>query len=267
MQLATIIVWCIFLLIGGYLLFHVVFFLLFEKILFQSTQLEQSYKFKLDVSFDELFIPVQEGIIHGLLLHCHEPRGLILYFHGNKGDLSKWSLVGQELLKHKYDVLMIDYRGYGKSTGARSEKSLYQDAEAVWDYMKDHFNYQKRVVFGRSLGSAIASHLASQRPIDQLILETAMSSLKDTIPVLYRLIAFRSLIRYQLNSMGRINDVSCPIYILHGTTDRVVPFHLGQKLYHAIKQQDKKMIVINNGKHNNLSSFANYQQAMEQILN
>mgnify|MGYP000020562443 CR=1 FL=1 len=266
MLLVLPLIWILSVVLGCYVLFHLVFFLMFEKILFQSTVLEQAYDFDLEVPFEELFIDVNGGSIHGVRLQVGSPKGLILYFHGNRGDLSKWALVGQELLKYGHDILMIDYRGYGKSTGLRSEHNLYQDAEAVYDFAQSHYNYAHITVFGRSLGSAVATHLASKKRMDCLILETPMSSLKEVVGRFYDFILLKSLIKYHLNSIGRINQVQCPIYVFHGTADQVVPFYSGERLFQAIEQNSKKMIVIRNGKHNNLSSFAAYQQAMEQIL-
>lgn len=250
------------------LLYNLFFALYYEKILFQGESLEDHHAFEFTFPYSEVVIETQDGAsLHGLLLENDSTKGLILYFHGNRGNLERWGLIANGIREHYgYDVLITDYRGYGKSRGERSEQALYQDAQSIYDYAKHQLGYDHIIVHGRSLGTAISTHLAGHREVDHLILETPMTNIREVVPTLNFLLINKSALKYEFNSLSRIDDVNCPITILHGTDDRIVPYELGHRLYLDIDQSEKKLITINRGKHNNLDTFGIYQQAMERIL-
>lgn len=249
------------------LLYNLFFILFYEKLLFQGDALEADYSFDFKFQFEELMLkPESEVTLHGLLLKSDSSKGLILYFHGNRGNLSRWGLIADDLRQYDYDVLIMDYRGYGKSTGLRSESNLYEDAQFVYDYAAQELSYNNIVIHGRSLGTAVATHLATQRPVTHLILETPMTRIREVIPTLELLLVYKPWLQYEFNSIDRIDEIECPITILHGTDDSVVPYKMGRSLYEDIKHPNKKIIKINRGKHNNLDTFEIYQQAIGQIL-
>ncbi|SMD38921.1 hypothetical protein SAMN04488029_3945 [Reichenbachiella faecimaris] len=255
-------------LLGLYLLYNIFFVLLHEKILFQSDEVSDDYEFSFTFQHEEILLSPSENVrLHGLLLKSDSSNGLVLYFHGNRGHLGRWGRIADEIrTRHGYDVLAMDYRGYGKSRGERSEPLLYQDAELVYDYAQE-LGYDHIIIYGRSLGTAIATHLAAKRKASHLILETPMTTLREVIPTLNFLLLYKSGLKYEFNSLSRIDRISCPITIFHGMEDAVVPYELGHKLYVEASHSDKKIITIKEGKHNNLDTFDIYQQAMERILN
>lgn len=250
------------------LLYNLCFVLFHEKILFQGEELAGDHAFDFDFSYEEILLePNSDAQLHGLLLKSDSSKGLVIYFHGNRGNLERWGIIANGIREnYNYDVLIMDYRGYGKSKGARSEDVLYKDAEYVFDYAKSQLKYEQIVIHGRSLGTAVATHLAANREASHLILETPMTKIRDVIPVLDLLLMYKPWLDYEFNSLSRINKILCPITIFHGTDDRVVPHALGQKLYAGISHSNKKLITINHGKHNNLDTFGTYQQVMERIL-
>ncbi|WP_420581300.1 alpha/beta hydrolase [Reichenbachiella sp.] len=251
------------------LLYNLFFVLFYENILFQGDPLEEDHEFEFNFSYEEIVIEADSSArLHGLLLRSDSAKGLVLYFHGNRGNLDRWGRIVNEVRnRHGYDVLLMDYRGYGKSTGNRSEQSLYQDATVIYDYARQELNYNRIVIHGRSLGTAVATYLASQRESAHLILETPMTNIRAVIPMLDFLLIKKNWLQFEFNSISRIDSIHCPITIFHGTDDRIVPFELGYQLYLEIDRPDKKFIRINQGKHNNLDTFEKYQHAMERILN
>lgn len=250
------------------LLYNLFFVLFHENVLFQGDPLNEDYKFDFKFSFEEITIDAESGArLHGMLLKKDSSKGLILFFHGNRGNLERWALIANNIRnKYDYDVLVMDYRGYGKSRGNRNEEVLYQDAALIYDFAKQQLGYDNIIIHGRSLGTAIATHLAAHRQPAHLILETPMTNIRAVIPMLDFLLIRKSWLKYEFNSLSRIDDISCPISIFHGTEDRIVPYELGYRLYLDIDQSEKKIITINQGKHNNLDTFETYQQAMERIL-
>lgn len=254
-------------LVGLYVLYNLFFLAFHERVLFQGDELAEDHQFDFDFQYEEIFIrSAEEAVLHGLLLKSNSAKGLILYFHGNRGNLERWGRIADGIRSgYDYDVLVMDYRGYGKSRGNRSEELLYMDAQHAYDYAKE-LGYDHIVIHGRSLGSAIATHLATQREAAHLILETPMTKIRDVIPTLNFLLIYKSGLKYEFNSLSRIDRISCPITILHGTEDVVVPYDLGRQLYVQASHSNKKIITIKEGKHNNLDTFGIYQQAMERIL-
>jgi len=138
----------IYLMIGSALYF------LQEKILFRPTVLNQTYVYKFSHPFEELFLKADDNaMINVLHFKAEQPKGVILYFHGNAGDLSRWGNITSYFVERNYDVLVMDYRTYGKSTGALSEHALYSDAQMCYDYLKDRYNENDITIYGRSLGT------------------------------------------------------------------------------------------------------------------
>ena len=132
-----------------------------EKLLFLPTKLEQDYKFQFNYPFEELFLKTdEEAVINAIHFKVKKPKGVILYFHGNAGDLSRWGNITEYFVDKDYDVLVMDYRTYGKSTGKLSEDAFYKDAQFCYDYLLKQYSEEDISLYGRSLGTGIASYLA-----------------------------------------------------------------------------------------------------------
>ena len=150
-------------LIAFYLMIGTALYFLQEKILFRPTVLNQTHVFKFSNPFDELFLKSEDNaVINALHFKAEESKGVILYFHGNAGDLSRWGKITEYFVDKNYDVLVMDYRTYGKSTGALSEHALYGDAQLCYDFLKELYAEKDISVYGRSLGTGIATYIASK---------------------------------------------------------------------------------------------------------
>jgi uncharacterized protein len=157
-------------------------------------------------------------------------------------------------------VLVIDYRGYGKSSGTISESGFYKDAEAAFRYLVNVKAFYPRniIVYGRSIGSGVASWLAAQHRVAGLVLESPYTSLgalaNEKLPFF-----FPSLfLRYCFDTIKRINDVKCPIIFVHGDQDTLIPYAHAERLFKSFNGS-KKLITISGGAHNDLSGFPAYQ--------
>ncbi|MBS1792967.1 MAG: alpha/beta hydrolase [Acidobacteria bacterium] len=155
----------------------------------------------------------------------------ILFSHGNAEDIGGAGPFFEELRRQGFNVLAYDYRGYGTSDGAPSEKNAYEDAAAAYDYLVDQLKIPpaKIIVFGRSLGGAVAIDLAARKPCAGLIAESTFLS------------AFRVLTRYRVfpfdefDNLGKLPSVNCPALFIHGKKDEVIPFRHGEKLFEAAR--------------------------------
>lgn len=230
-----------------------------EKFIFLPTQLPREYSYSFERDFEEFFLTHPDGAqLNALHFKTENPKGVILYFHGNAGDLSRWGEIALRFLDFEHDVIVMDYRGYGKSTGKRSEANLFEDAQLFYNHTAKHFSKNEIVVYGRSLGCSIATHVASENKIKKLILETPFFNLIDVAQDRFPLLPMGPILKYKLASNEYIKEVEAPIRIFHGTEDRVVPYDSGKRLFEEIPTRDKKMYTIEGGRHNNLDQYEAY---------
>lgn len=238
-----------------------------EKLIFRPTFLPQNHVFEFKYPFEELFLkPEKDAIINAIHFKVENAKGLILYFHGNAGDLQRWGNITEHLVAKNYDVFVIDYRTYGKSTGTLSEQALYNDAQFCYDYLKKTYNEKDIIIYGRSLGTGLSTYVASKNNPKQLILEAPYYSIADVAQYRFPVFPVKRILKYQLLSYQYIPKVDCPITIFHGTDDYIVPYKSGQKLFEVAPQSLSTFITIDNGGHNNLEGFETYHKGIEKIL-
>jgi len=238
-----------------------------EKLLFFPNTLEQNYQYQFQDNFEELFFKTDENtIINALHFKVENPKGVILYFHGNAGDLSSWGTVSEYFVDMEYDVLIMDYRTYGKSTGKLSEVAIYSDAQYCYDYLLKQYSEDEITLYGRSLGTGIASYLASKNKAKQLILETPYYSILDVAKDRFPILPVKQLLKYHFPTYQFLPKATCPITIIHGTADSVVPYASAKKLL-KLNIEDLEFITVEGGEHNNLIEFEDYHKMIQTILN
>ena len=188
---------------------------------------------------DVTFTGADGTTIHGWYLPCPGSPDALLYLHGNGGNLS---YRGQILLKLRQtlnvSVLIIDYPGYGKSGGAPTEQGCYLAAEAAYDWLVNEKGVDPRrlILFGKSLGGGVATHLASTRTHRALVLIKTYTSLPDVGAHLYPWLPARWLMRNRFDSLSRIGLCRRPVFVAHGTDDSLIPIALGRRLYDAANE-------------------------------
>jgi len=235
-----------------------------EKLIFQSVQLPAEYTFDFSNPFEEYFLKTTDNEKLNLIYfksNVAEKKGLIIYFHGNADNLKRWGQYAVDFTNLGYDVLMPDYRGYGKSTGTPNEEALYADAEFIWNWAHEKFNYPEWVIYGRSLGAAVATHLATQTKPDLLFLETPFDDLNGAS--LAALIPFK--LKYKFSNKERLRSIECKKMIFHGTQDWIVPLPSAMKLKPLIKENDR-FVIIPGGGHKNLRDFPIYHENLKEFL-
>ncbi len=232
-------------LLGLYLMIGTALYFLQEKILFRPTVLNQTYVYKFSYPFEELFLKAEDNaVINAIHFKVKDPKGVILYLHGNAGDLSRWGKITEYFVEKNYDLLVMDYRTYGKSTGALSEHALYSDAQLCYDYLKDRYNEDEITIYGRSLGTGIATYIASKNYPKQLILETPYYSIVDVAKYRFPFFSVEQMLHYKLPTNEFIQKVKCNIYMIHGTDDHVVPFESGEKLFKVSPQNLTSLLLL-----------------------
>ncbi len=189
--------------------------------------------------------------LHGWYVPATNPRGTLLFFHGNAGNISHRLDSIKTFHELDLDILIIDYRGYGLSTGKASEKGTYLDAQAAWDYLVDTRGIpaDRIIIFGRSLGGAIGTWLGVQNTPAAVIIESSFSSGVDIARRLYPFLPVHLLTRLQYPVADYASQLNCPVLVVHSRHDEIIPFSMGQAIYAAVKQE-KKFLELR-GDHNN----------------
>jgi fermentation-respiration switch protein FrsA (DUF1100 family) len=186
--------------------------------------------------YEEVSLHTEDQLsIHGWYIPHPTATKTLLFFHGNGGNISHRG--DSVVIFHRLglNVLIIDYRGYGRSEGQPDEPGMYQDAAAAWRYLTEQrgFDAKQILIFGRSLGGAVATRLASQVEPAALILESTFSSAGDMAGHLFPLLSPVLLLRYSFDSEEWIRQVKSPLYMAHSPDDEIIPYRLGKKLYTA----------------------------------
>lgn len=239
-----------------------------DKFIFFAQKLDPKYDFKLPYLATELLLKTADGTkINAILYQRPNNKKIIIYFHGNAGSLANWKEVSTELLDLGCNVLIMDYRGYGKSEGTFSEKGFYTDGETAYQYAKELGYTNEQIIFyGRSLGTGIAIEMALRHPVRGLILETPYTSLPQLAMRSYWYLLPNLLLRYQFNNLTKVSQLKMPVLLLHGTDDELIPVSHSKKLNAAITT-NKTLVIIPHGQHNNLSSFPLHQKSIQDFLN
>ena len=185
----------------------------------------------------DIWLTAEDGTrIHSWLFEVPGEAPIVILFHGNAGHIGHRTPLAAGLVSRQLSVLLVDYRGYGRSEGRPSEKGLYLDGEATYGFVVDRLGGARKVVlFGRSLGAAVATHVASRREVGCLVLEAPFTSLGEIAAAVYPFLPsflFRRL-RGRLDTLTEISRVSSPVLVIHGTRDRIVPFRMGEAIYRA----------------------------------
>ncbi len=245
-----------------------------EKVVFAPIALPDDHQFNFALEFEEyIWTTPFEGKINVLHFKVENPKGVILYFHGNSSNLNRWGKIANEYAQFGYDILIMDYRGYGKSSGPRNENFLHSDAQYFYDFAKDKYGEKNIVVYGRSLGGAHAIKVAAENQPKAVILEATFFNLQDIVNrwlpnKITNLIS--PTMTYHFLSNENIAKVKVPLYHFHGTKDFVVPIKSGKKLFDIFETSQpkvrKKFIEILGGSHDDLFSHDLFLKELKLIL-
>jgi fermentation-respiration switch protein FrsA (DUF1100 family) len=255
---------------GAYLVVVVLTYFLQPRYVFFPSRQIAATPGQLGIKYETTSIRTSDGLsLDGWYVPTEQRhRGVLLFLHGNAGNIS-----------HRLDSLMIfrdlglstliiDYRGYGRSEGRPGEAGTYRDADAAWSYLVNErgVSPDSIVVFGRSLGGAVATWLAERYAPRALIVESTFTSVPDLGAELYPYLPVRLLARIRFDALSRIGRAKCPVLVVHSRDDEIVPFSHGLRLYEAASPP--KDFVELHGGHNDamLTSRRQYIEAMDAFL-
>lgn len=252
----------------GYAALLLIAYFVQDKFIFQPEKLSAEFQYKYDIPFKELFFDVAPGVrINGLHFYrtTPQPIGLILYLHGNTRSIKGWAKYARDFYRYNYDVVLVDYRGFGKSTGRRGEKAMLQDIQFIYEALAGQYSEQHILVYGRSIGSGFAARIAADNTPRYLILDSPYYNFRKVAERFLPLLPLKVLLRYQLRTDLWLPYVRCHTYILHGTADWIIPVRHSERLQ-KLNPTMITLIRIRGGGHNNLNTFPEYHNFIRDIL-
>ncbi|MEJ1237186.1 alpha/beta hydrolase [Chryseolinea sp. T2] len=237
-----------------------------ERLIFLPDRIHAKYQFQFPGSYSEIFLKADDGIqLHGLLFTTEQSKGVILYLHGNGGALDSWGSVASTYQDFGYDVLMLDYRGYGKSEGAiESESQLVDDVQLYYNYLLKHYHENDVIALGYSLGSGLAAKMAARNNPRMLIMQAPYYSLTDMMKHSFPFLP-TFLLKYKLSTNESLHECEMPIVLIHGDRDEVIPYSQSLKLKALLKPGDT-LITLQGVGHNGMTDKPAYLQAIRSIL-
>jgi uncharacterized protein len=223
----------------------------------------------ISLEYDELTLTTSDDVeLNAWWIPNPNSRATLLFLHGNAGNISHRLESINIFYKLGLSVLIIDYRGYGKSNGTPSEQGTYIDAETAWSYLTNNKNISSDniIIFGRSLGGAVAIWLAEKHPSAALIVESSFTSIADIGKYYYPYLPSSLLAQIKYPSKDRISNINSPLLIIHSINDELIPYKYGQGLFKVAK---KPKIFLNiSGGHNDgfLTSGDKYINGIERFI-
>jgi uncharacterized protein len=246
----------------------IVLYYLQEKFLFHPQKLDSSYPYRFDLPFEEINIPFNKTDTVNMVKFFPTDsvrRGVVLYFHGNRQHIGRYAKFAGNFTKHGYEVWMPDYPGFGKSTGQRTEKKLYEQAIQVQRMAAKVYGKDSIIVYGKSFGTGIASYVAASSHCKRLILETPYYSIPALFSCYAPIYPARRMSTYQVPVYEFLQEADCPVTIFHGSNDWVIPYRCAARLKKILKPTDE-FIRIEDGTHHNLAEFDLYRNKLDSLL-
>lgn len=250
-----------------YVLGGIAFYFLQERFLFHPEKLPADHTFQFAAPFKEINLAINENKNLNIVQFTVPDsvcRGVVLYFHGNRKNIERYAPFAANFTRHQLEVWMIDYPGFGKSTGDRTEAIMYADAIEVYKMAAARFPRDSIIIYGKSLGTGVAAKLASMRDCKRLILETPYYSIDALLQHYAFLYPVSLLTTFHFPNGDYVQRIHAPITILHGSADEVVPFKQSLRLQKA--NPEIEVVRIEKGKHNNLNDFPLFHQKLDSLL-
>ena len=254
--------------LGIYIAISILLFFLQDYLMFKPEKLHDDFKFHYEnQKIEEYNVETRDGaVINGLHFKTQEPKGVVFYLKGNSKSIKGWGKFAVDFTRHDYDVIMVDYRGFGKSTGKRTQKAINRDLQVIYNKIKENVAEEYIILYGRSLGSGFATKLASTNQPRMLILDSPYYSLSKVAKRYIPFMPLSLLIKFPMPTYKWLQYVQCPVHIIHGTDDKLIPFKTSVKLS-KIKPKLTTLHSIIGGGHKNLNTFESYHKILKEIIN
>lgn len=237
-----------------------------EFLFFHANKLDKNHQFTFLGKHQEVTIKTPDNInLHGLLFKAENTKGLIFYLHGNAGNVDMWGSIAENYTHLGYDIFILDYRGFGKSEGEiSSEEQLFSDISSAYNQLKKLYKEENIIITGYSIGSGMATYLASKNNPKSLILQAPYYCLEDLATEKFPIVP-DFVVKYKIPTFEFMENVKSPIYVFHGFEDNVIPYQNALKLKALFKQKDK-LISLKNQDHLGINGNEEFLLELKEIL-
>lgn len=233
---------------------------------FRPERLTRSFQYKYPFPFEELDFDMEDGArINAIYFKVPNSRGVVYYLKGNSKSIKGWGKFAKDFVSNGYDFFMMDYRGFGKSKGKRSQERVFNDSQFIYKWLTQFYPENKIILYGRSWGSGIAARIASWNKPRMLILDSPYFSFYYNTKRYLFFLPLHWILRYDIRTDQYLKSVDCPVHIVHGTNDRLISFSQSEKL-HALYPDKIVLHKIEGARHNNLPEFAEFFEILYEIL-
>ena len=239
-----------------------------EKFLFHPEKLSYAYVYNFKVPFQEINIPFNNSDTINMIKFFPADsvrRGVVVYFHGNRDNIERYAKFAGNFTKHGYEVWMPDYPGFGKSTGERTEKKMYEQGLQIQKMAAAKYGRDSIILYGKSFGTGIAGYVAAETQNKRLILETPYYSIPSMFSYYAPIYPTGKMSTYKIPLYQYLQDVHYPISIFHGTEDGVIPYSNAARLKQILKVTDE-FVTVEKASHNDLNDFNLYKNKLDSLL-
>jgi len=242
-----------------------------DAILFPASKTPAGEVFHFEVPFEEVWIEAEDAKLHGLYLKADEDplktRGIIIFFHGNSERVQQFGATADEFTKQGFDYFIPDYRGYGKSTGKiTSEKQFLADIDRIYDWAKQKYPENKIIVAGRSLGAAPAAYLGSKNNPKLVLMIASFFNIAAMKDIRYPYLP-DFILKYKLPNNRWIAQIKCPVYLIHGTMDKTIPYTQTERLSRVTAGSPRRYFSVPGAGHSDLQDFPLYHRILYFLMN
>lgn len=253
-----------------YLVIGIALYFFQDKFIVHPEPLPADYVFNFKTPFTEINVAYDSSTVFNIIRFKPAgdvlKKGAVIYCHGNMENINHYAAFAPNFTKHGYEVWMMDYPGFGKSTGKLNEDILYTEALQVYKMVRAAgYSSDSIVIYGKSLGTGIAAQLASVRDCKRLILESPYYSIENLAGHYAWIYPVGWMMHYKIPTHLYLQKVTAPVTIFHGTDDGTIPFSNAEKLKTILKPGDA-LIAIEGGNHNDLNGFAVMQKSLDSLL-
>ncbi len=251
---------------GIYLALCLLFYFGQDLFFFRPERLPTWFAYQYPFPFAEVNFDMEDGgTVNALHFRVPNRRGVVFYIKGNSRSIKGWGKFAKDFVGKGFDFFILDYRGFGKSKGERTENILYSDLQQVYKWLESEYGEAEIVLYGRSYGSGLATRIASWNRPRMLILDCPYYSFLYNIQRYGFILPIKWLLRYPIRTDLFIRKVQCPIHILHGRRDRLIPYKQAEMLQ-KLAPGNIQLYPIARAGHNNLPDFPEYHDLLYDIL-
>ena len=244
----------------------VVFYFGQNLFFFRPERLPKWFTYKYPFPFTEVNFDMEDGgMVNALHFRVPNSKGVVFYIKGNSRSIKGWGKFAKDFVGKGFDFFILDYRGFGKSRGKRTEEILFSDLQQVYKWLATEYEEEQIVLYGRSLGSGLAARIASWNHPRMLVLDCPYYSFLYHIKRYAFILPVQWLLHYHIRTDRFVKKVHCPVHILHGSRDRLIPYKQSEML-RAINPDNIQLFPIEGAGHNNLPDFPHYHDLLYDIL-